>query len=115
MQRDENAYLLDMLLEARAALEITAGLSFRQFEQSSLHWRATLNAVQNIGEAAARVGADIRQAQPEIPWRRIVAFRNRVVHKYFDVDLDVLWRITQVELPDLITQIEPLIPSEESE
>ena len=110
MQRDENAYLLDMLLEARDALEFTVGLTFRQFEQSSLHRRATLNAVQNIGEAASRVGADIRQAHPEIPWRRIVAFRNRVVHKYFDVDLDILWQITQVELPELITQIEPLVP-----
>ena len=110
MQRDENAYLLDILLEARDALEFTAGLTYRQFEQSSLHWRATLNAVQNIGEAASRVGPDIRQAHPEIPWRRIVAFRNRVVHKYFDVDLDILWRITQVELPELITQIEPLVP-----
>jgi len=114
MQRDQNAYLLDMLLESRAALEITAGLTFCEFEQGNLHWRATLNAIQNIGEAASRVGADIRQVHPEIPWRRIVAFRNRVVHKYFDVDLDVLWRITQVDLPELIAQIEPLVPPEES-
>ncbi|MCY4113778.1 MAG: DUF86 domain-containing protein [Chloroflexi bacterium] len=114
MQRDESAYLLDMLLEARAALEITSGLTHREFEQGNLHWRATLNAVQNIGEAASRIGAATRQAHPEIPWHRIVAFRNRVVHKYFEVDLDVLWRITQVELLELISQIEPLVPPEES-
>lgn len=113
MPRDENSYLLDMLLAARDALEFTADLTFPEFAQSTLHLRATLNALQNIGEAASRVSADTRHSKPEIPWGRIIAFRNRIVHGYFDIDLEILWQIIQVELPELIVQVEAMIPPEE--
>ena len=85
MQRDESAYLLDMLLGARDALEFAAGLTFPQFERSRLHQYAVLKAVQNIGEAASQVSADARQAYPEIPWSQIIGMRNRLVHAYFDI------------------------------
>jgi len=47
---------------------------------------------------------------PEIPWRSIIGMRNQLVHKYDDVDLDVVWRVVQHEIPELIALIEPLVP-----
>jgi len=114
MQRDESVYLLDMLLGARDALDLTSGLTFPEFEQSKLHKLAILGAIQNIGEAASRIGADTRALHPEIPWAKIIGMRNRIVHAYFDVRLETVWQVIQVDLPDLITQIEPLVPPEES-
>ena len=114
MQRDESASLLDMLLAARDALEFAAGLTFSQFEQSRLHQHAVVKAVENIGEAASRVSADTRQAHPEIPWTQIIGMRNRLVHAYFDINLDILWQVVQDDLPALITQIEPLVPPGEA-
>ena len=110
MQRDERASLLDMLLAARDALEFAAGLTFSQFEQSRLHQHAVVKAVENIGEAASRVSAETRQAHPAIPWPQIIGMRNRLVHAYFDINLDILWQVVQDDLPALIAQLEPLVP-----
>ena len=57
--------------------------------------------VQVIGEAASRVGADTRHAAPEIPWHELRAMRNRLVHEYFRVDLDLLWGTVERDLPAL--------------
>lgn len=61
--------------------------------------------MQIIGEAANQLSAELIEAHPEIPWRQIVATRNRVVHGYFEVDLDILWAVAAVEIPKLATQI----------
>ena len=117
MQRDESAYLLDMLLAARDALEFAAGLTFSQFEESRLHQHAVVKAVENIGEAASRVSADTKQtkqAHPEIPWRQVIGMRNRLIHAYFDINLDILWQVVQDDLPELIAQLEPLVPPGEA-
>ena len=54
-----------------------------------------------IGEAAGRLPAAFRERHQEVPWGRIVGLRNRVVHGYFDVDLELVWEIVRVELPEL--------------
>ncbi len=112
MRRDDAAYLLDMLLHARDAREFVAGLTYQDFDRSLLHQRAVMKSVETIGEAASRVSADTKHASPEIPWSEIVGMRNRIVHAYFDVRLDVLWNVVQDELPVLIAQLEPLVPPE---
>ena len=112
MRRDDAAYLLDMLLHARDAREFIAGLTYQDFDRSLLHQRAVMKSVETIGEAASRVNADTKHASPEIPWSEIVGMRNRIVHAYFDVRLDVLWNVVQDELPVLIAQLEPLVPTE---
>ena len=114
MQRDESAYLLDMLLAARDALEFAAGLTFSQFEESRLHQHAVVKAVENIGEAASRVSADTKQAHPEIPWRQVIGMRNRLIHAYFDINLDILWQVVQDDLPELVAQVKPLVPPREA-
>ena len=112
MRRHDAAYLLDMLLHARDAREFVAGLTYQDFDRSLLHQRAVMKSVETIGEAASRVSGDTKHAIPEIPWSEIVGMRNRIVHAYFDVRLDVLWNVVQDELPVLIAQLEPLVPPE---
>ncbi len=112
MRRDDAAYLLDMLLHARDAQEFVAGLTYQEFDRSRLHQLAVMKSVETIGEAASRIGEDTRRMHPDIPWSEIVGMRNRIVHAYSDVRLDILWRVVQDELPALIDQLEPLIPPE---
>ena len=66
MRRDD-AYLLDMLLAERDAVEFSAGLTFLQFERSRLHQSAILKAIEIIGEAAARISKETKQAHPVVP------------------------------------------------
>jgi len=113
MPRDDAAYLLDMLLAARDAIDFASGLTFEQFEQSRLHQNAILKSIEIIGEAAARITVEAKEAHPDIIWSEIVGMRNRLVHAYFDVNLTRVWDTVQQDLPRLITSIEPLVPPEE--
>ena len=112
MPRDDAAYLLDMLLYARDAREFIAGLTYQDFRRSQLRQLAVMKAVETIGEAASRVSPETKQSQPDIPWSAIVGMRNRIVHAYFDVQLEILWRVVQDELPVLIAQLAPLVQPE---
>ena len=68
-----------------------------------------------VGEAAGRVSQDVRQTNAAIDWRRIVDTRNRFVHDYFEVSQKRVWNTARSDLPDLIVQLEPLVPPESSD
>ena len=113
--RHDDCYLIDMLLAARKAADFTAGLDYPQFRRQDLHQFAILKALEIIGEAASRIGEGTRRAYPDIPWRQIVGLRNRVVHGYFDVNLDLVWQIVREDVPTLIRQLEGLLPPDTPE
>ncbi len=62
---------------------------------------ALVRSIEIIREAGARVSEEGRSGVPEVPWREIVAMRNRLIHAYFDVDLDLVWRTVGEDLPPL--------------
>ena len=66
-----------------------------------------------VGEGAARISDDTKTAHPRIPWPNIVGFRNWVVHVYFDIDLDVVWKIVNEDVPSLIRELERIVPPED--
>ena len=111
MRRDD-AYLLDMLVAGRKAVAFAAELTRQEFARSDLHQNAILKVLEVVGEAASRISEDFKTAHPEIPWRQVVGFRNRIVHVYFEIDLGVVWQVVQEDLPVLISQLEPLVPPE---
>jgi len=113
MPREDDSYLLDMLLAARDAVGFAAGLTYAQFEVSRLHQNAILKAIEIIGEAAARISTETKHSHPDIPWLDIIGMRNRLVHAYFEVSLNRVWDTVQGDLPGLIAAIEPLVPPEE--
>jgi uncharacterized protein with HEPN domain len=73
---------------------------------------ALVRALQVIGEAAWRVSPQFQTAHPSVPWKKIAGFRHRVVHDYFAVDYDIVWRIATSELQPLIDELAPLLPSQ---
>jgi len=101
-------YLDDMSSFANDALNYSRGLSLAEFEQNSMAYDATLRKIELIGEAAGNIPVDIRALAPLIPWREIIATRNRVAHAYLGIDNDTIWSILQDELPALIKEIAAL-------
>jgi uncharacterized protein with HEPN domain len=81
-------------------------------QNAFLHDEKTIDSVvrnlEIIGEAANRLPGDFKTRHPEIAWHRIVGLRNRIVHNYFGIDLDIVWEILQRELPDLKEKISTL-------
>jgi len=111
MRRDD-AYLLDILIAARDATGFIAELRHEDFLASTLHRYAIVKAIEIIGEAAARITPETKVAHPEIPWAEMTGMRNRLVHGYFDVDLQKVWDTLKRDLPGLIELISPLVPPE---
>lgn len=68
------------------------GGTFPEFERDHITQLAILKGVEIVGEAASRVSADTKEAHPEIPWPEIIGLRNRLVHAYFEVNLQRVWR-----------------------
>ena len=112
MWRDQG-YLLDMLLAASDAIDFAGGLDESGFVASDLHQSAILRKLEIIGEAAGQVSKEFRQQHPEIPWSGMISLRNRLIHGYRVVQLDIVWRVVQRDLPALIEALRPLIPPED--
>ncbi len=104
-KREWGFYLTDMIGFAERALKYTEGLSQAEFVQSAITYDATLRNIELIGEAATNIPDDVRQAHPEVPWRMIIATRNRLIHGYLGIDDDTIWSIVQDELPELIERL----------
>lgn len=73
---------------------------------------ALLRAFEVLGEAASRASAELRAANPEIPWRQVVSTRNRLIHAYFDIDLDIVWTTVKHSLPTLVPILEHILRPE---
>ncbi len=78
-----------------------------------LTW-ALVKAIEIIGESAYQIRPQSRAVLPDLPWSRIVGMRHRLVHAYFDINLDILWKTVQEGLPPLIAEIEKYISTNDA-
>ncbi|HDR16654.1 MAG TPA: DUF86 domain-containing protein, partial [Desulfobacteraceae bacterium] len=101
-QREWRFYLDDMIDFSEKVLAYTDGLDQPGFVASGLTYDATLRNLELIGEAATHIPDEILAAHSEIPWRMIIATRNRLIHGYLGIDDDTLWSIIQDDVPGLL-------------
>lgn len=106
--REWHFYLDDMIDFAGKVLTYTNGLDQAAFLASSLTYDATLRNLELIGESATHIPNEVRTAHPEIPWRMIIATRNRLIHGYLGIDNDTLWSIISDDVPDLVPLLQAL-------
>jgi len=112
MARDE-ATLLDIARAARLVLEFRQGIDEAAFLQDFKTQSAVLHQLMVMGEAVKRLSPDFRARHSEIPWSLIAGMRDKLIHGYDIVDLDEVWRTAVVDVPDLLTSLEPLLPKQE--
>jgi len=106
--REWRFYLDDMIGFAEKVLTYSSDFDQTSFVASGLNYDATLRNLELIGEAATHIPDEIRSANAAIPWRMIIATRNRLVHGYLGIDNDTLWSIIQDDVPDLLFQLKVL-------
>jgi uncharacterized protein with HEPN domain len=107
-ERAWRLYVGDMLQFAQRVMTYTDGMDQDRFVASALTYDATLRNLELIGEAASNVPVDVQATMPQIPWRQIIATRNRLIHGYLGLDNDTLWSIIQTDVPALIVELEKL-------
>jgi uncharacterized protein with HEPN domain len=110
-QRDERLYFAEILSAIGRALEYTAGGQEAFFADPKTQ-DAVVRNIEIMGEAVRGVSDATRQAHPEVPWSKIAGTRDRVIHGYFNVDLDIIWEIVAKELPGLRQRIAALLPKD---
>ncbi len=112
MERDLQS-LLDMLQSAQIVMNYIAGRSRDELTTDLQFQDATIRRLLIIGEASKRVSEITRQTLATIPWVAINGMRNRLVHEYDEVDLDIIWDTVVKSLPTLIVELEKTVPPNE--
>ncbi len=112
MQRDDQIRLRHMLDAAREAMQSAQDRSRSDLDSDRIWALGVVKCVEIIGEAAAQVSAETRSQRPQIPWRAIIAMRNRLVHAYFDIDLDQVWQTLTDDLPGLAAELEEMLATQ---
>lgn len=109
-QHDDAVRLRHMLDAATRAATFTKGKQRVDLGRDEILSFALVRLLEIVGEAAKNVSPEYQDAHPTIPWRSLAATRNRLVHAYFDIDLDVVWSIISDSLPPLIGELEKRLP-----
>lgn len=100
-----------MLDAAREAVALTANRARQHLDTDRALALGLVKEIEIIGEAASKVSLAAQAAIPGFPWLDIIGMRNRLVHAYFDINLDVVWRTATAELPELICALEKIVPA----
>ncbi len=111
MKRDTQ-FLLDMLQSAELIIQYTAQCSKDEFFDNIQLQDSVIRRLLVIAEAARRVSETTRQNLVNISWKEINGMRNRLVHEYDDVNLNIVWDVIQQEIPSLIKELKLQVPSE---
>jgi uncharacterized protein with HEPN domain len=94
---------------AEKILKYTQGLSFEDFLADDKTIDAVVRNFEIIGEASLRIDEDFRYDNPQIEWKKLRGFRNRIVHYYFGIDYEIVWSILTQDLEELVFQLDQLL------
>ena len=107
------AYLWDMLAAAQAVQRFVGSRDLTSYLSDDLLQAAIERKIEIIGEAAGKVSTDFQEAHPEVPWSKIMRQRNVLAHDYGRIEHDRLWTVINDHIPELILDLQCLLPPEE--
>lgn len=111
-KRDRLLLLEDMLESIQKIFKYTKGMSYDEFLEDDKTIDAVVRNFEIIGEAANKIEEDFKTLNPELEWNKLRGFRNRIVHEYFGIDIEIVWTIIQEDLNNYLECLEFIIDSE---
>jgi len=108
-KRDVRDYLEDMDEMLRKLQEFVQGMTFNEFVEDTKTVFAVIRAFEVLGEAAKNIPSEYRNEHPDVPWQKITSLRNKLIHEYFSVNLNVIWNTIHQDIPDLQMLLSPVV------
>lgn len=109
MSRDSDMYLEDILEAINRIQEYLQDVTRETFETDRLRIDAVIRNLEVIGEAVKQVPDSVQEKYPNVAWRKIAGLRDILIHKYFDVNLEIVWSVVQSNIPILKTEIQQIL------
>ena len=109
MTRKWRDYIGDILASIQEVEDFTQGMQYDSFAGDRKTVNAVVRSLEVMGEAAKRVPDDVRQRYPDVPWKRMTGMRDKLIHEYSGVDLEIVWGVVKTELPPVKPLIEQIL------
>jgi len=101
-----------MLDASKEILDFTSGKNLSDLENNRMLSLSVVHLLEIIGEAAGKISNDFRIKHDSIPWKSIKGMRNRLIHGYFDIDLDIVWKTIIHDIPPLVKELKTIVETE---
>jgi len=112
MNRDQT-YLIDLATICQTVVDLVQDMNKDRFIEDKRTHLAILYEITIIGEIVKRLSPEFRQSYSEMPWKQIAGMRDKLVHDYNKIDLDLVWEVAQTNIPMLLNFLLPLLPQKE--
>ncbi|QQE63578.1 DUF86 domain-containing protein [Leptolyngbya sp. BL0902] len=109
----DHATLLDIFHASQKILRYKYGMDKEAFLEDDRTQSAIVFQLLIIGEAVKRLSSELRMQNPNIPWSLIAGMRDKLIHRYDDIDLDEVWKTAEVDIPGLLSELTPMLPGEQ--
>ena len=114
-ERTDRDFLEHIREAAGRATFYTQKLTFEVFLEDTKTQDAVIRNIEVIGEATKNLSDELRNRHTAIPWKSLAGMRDRLIHRYFGVNLDIVWNVAKKELPEMLSEIKKIIETEESD
>ncbi|PKL40553.1 MAG: hypothetical protein CVV44_02810 [Spirochaetae bacterium HGW-Spirochaetae-1] len=102
MSRDQSLYIDDIILGIEAIMRFIVGSGYDEFIGDDKTYSAVIRKIEIIGEAAKNISSDVKDNNPHIPWSAMARMRDRLIHGYFGIDDEILWKTITGDLPGIL-------------
>lgn len=110
-RRDYRDYLQDMIDSINDIDAFTKNMDFESFTKDRKTINAVIRSIEVIGEAAKNIPQSVRNKHTSIPWKKMVGMRDKMIHEYFGVDMEILWKTIKEDIPSLKPLVQELLKS----
>ena len=112
MNRDYRLFIKDIVDAIESIEKFVVGMDFEEFKNDDKTVSAVVRKLEIIGEATKNIPDEIKEKYPKLPWKEMAKIRDKLIHGYFSVDFEIIWKVVREELPLLKPEIEEVLQKE---